>query len=142
MWELYLKTDEGVAIETTFGRFRDSFSAEKIQKVFIGQVNYIDYDTEPVPWDNFLFMPLHKRKSFAHEQELRALVWLLINTDTDTTRPPPPGINVHVQLTTLLQRVFVSPEAAGWYVEIIGSILEKYGYGTVPLVQSNLYSLK
>ena len=56
MWELYLKTFEGIALETTCGRLRDSFSAEKSQKVLIGTVNYIDYETEPVPSGNALFL--------------------------------------------------------------------------------------
>lgn len=73
MWDLYLKSPEGIAVETTFGRLRDSFSVEPTHRVFIGTVNYIDYDTMPLPWDNSLLLALHKRKSFSHEQELRAL---------------------------------------------------------------------
>ena len=37
-------------------------------------VKYIDYDTEFIDSGNFLGPFVHKRKSFAHEQEVRALV--------------------------------------------------------------------
>jgi len=142
MWELYLKTTEGIAVETTVGRLRESFSAEQTQKVFIGTVNYIDYETEPVPWRNGFSLALHKRQSFAHEQELRALVWLLVNLDTDTKVAPPEGVNVRVDLTHLIRKVFVSPSAGAWYVDVVTALLEKFGYAAIPVVQSRLYSLK
>lgn len=142
MWELYLKTPEGIALETTSGRLRDSFSAEKTQQVFIGTVSYIDYETTAVPSDNGFFLALHKRMSSAHERELRALVWLLINMDTDTKVPAPEGVNVRVDLAHLVRRVFVSPSAGSWYVDVGTALLEKFGYGAIPVIQSRLYSLK
>jgi hypothetical protein len=142
MWELYLKTFEGIAVETTCGRLRDSFCAEKSHKVFIGTVNYIDYETEPVPSENALFLALHKRRSFAHEQELRALIWLLTSLDTDIKVPPPEGVNVRVDLLRLIRKVFVSPSAGSWYVDVVAALLEKFGCGAIPVIQSHLYSLK
>jgi len=142
MWELYLKTFEGIALETTCGRLRDSFCAEKSQKVFIGTVSYIDYETEPVPRSNAFFLARHKRTSFAHEQELRALIWLLVNPDNDIKTAPPEGVNVRLDLTRLIRKVFVSPSAGSWYVEVVATLLEKFGYGAIPVVQSRLYSLK
>jgi len=38
--------------------------------------------------------------------------------------------------------VFVSPSAGSWYVEVVAALLEKFGYGAIPVVQSRLYSLK
>jgi hypothetical protein len=142
MWELYLKTPEGIAVETTFGRLRDSFSAEQTQQVFIGMVNYIDYETTAVPSRNSFFLALHKRMSFAHERELRALVWLLLNKDTDTKAASPEGVNVRVDLARLVRKVFVSPAAGSWYAHVVAALLEKFGYGTIPVIQSRLYSLK
>jgi hypothetical protein len=151
MWELYLKTPEGIAIETDFARFRDCFSAEPFRKVFISEVKYIDYEKEPIPWNSGFFVSVHKRKSFEHERELRALVWSLLEVKPDNpdqkemTLDPsknPPGIDIKVNLGKLMRRVFVSPAAGSWYVEIVRSILEKYGYVDVPVMQSSLYSLK
>src|SRR5260370_759162 len=43
MWELYLKTPEGIAVETDFASFRSAFSPEMAHKVFISQLKYTDY---------------------------------------------------------------------------------------------------
>jgi hypothetical protein len=142
MWDLYLKTPEGIAVETTFARLRDSFSAEQAQQVFIGTVSYIDYEKAAVPSENGFFLALHKRISFAHERELRALVWLLINKDTDLKAPAPEGVSVRVDLACLIRKVFVSPAAGSWYVGVVAALLDKFGYGAIPVVQSRLYSLK
>ena len=152
MWDLYLNSSEGVAIETNFARFRDSLSAEKTHAVLIGKVNYIDYVTEPVPFGNFLLIPLHKRKSFEHERELRALIWLSSTLAQQklkgesvpeklTPGMPPDGINVQVNIEMLIRNVYVSPTAQRWYVDVVRSALERYGFGRIPVVQSNLYSV-
>jgi len=72
MWKLYLKSNEGIAIRSTFRRLRDSLKDTK-PDVYIGKVNYIDYEKDNIPKD-FLSPFLHKRKSFDHEKELRAIV--------------------------------------------------------------------
>ncbi|HET6840756.1 MAG TPA: DUF2971 domain-containing protein [Candidatus Angelobacter sp.] len=151
MWDLYLNSPEGVAIETDFARFRDSFSAEKIHDVLIGKVNYIDYATESVAqgnYFNYLYVPVHKRKSFEHERELRAIVWLLATFGKQqdkidiNTYHPPPGISIQVNIKTLIRNIFVSPTAQSWYVDVVRSVLCRYGFDEIPVVQSDLYSVK
>ena len=88
------------------------------------------------------FLALHKRRSFAHEQELRALIWPLLNPDTDLKVAPPEGLNVRVDVMRLVRKVFVSPLAGSWYVDVVAALLEKFGYGAIPVVPSRLYSLK
>jgi hypothetical protein len=95
-----------------------------------------------VPWRNGFSLALHKRRSFAHEQELRALVWLLVNLDTDTKVAPPEGVSVRVDLVQLIRKVYVSPSAGAWYVDVVTALLEKFGYAAMPVTQSRLYSLK
>ncbi len=142
MWELYLKTFEGVAIETTVGRLKRSFDAEPDHKVFISRVIYIDYETAPVPWDNGFFPAIHKRKSFEHEQELRALIWWALVKNVDLNAPPPDGIDARVDIPRLVRSVFISPSAGSWYVDVVRSLLDKFGYATIPVKQSQLYTLK
>jgi hypothetical protein len=151
MWELYLKNQEGIAIETDFARLRDCFSAEESHLVFIGAVKYIDYATEIIPWENSFYAALHKRKSFEHERELRAIVWLALEvkpnkpgqkTSVLDSSKNPHGVQVKINLGTLIKTIFVSPTAEPWYVDIVSAMLEKFGYGGIPVVQPNLYSLK
>jgi hypothetical protein len=46
MWNLYLKSNEGIAIQSTYKRFKNCFNNNKIAEVYIGQVKYIDYHAE------------------------------------------------------------------------------------------------
>ena len=72
MWKLYLKSNEGIAIQSTYRKLRLSLIDE--EKVFLGVVKYIDYEKEWIDAGN-LFSPfVHKRRSFEHEREVRALV--------------------------------------------------------------------
>lgn len=73
MWKLYLKSDEGIAIQSRYSRLKQSLQAAP-EKVYIGKVNYIDYEVDIVPpWNGFNPF-LYKRKSFEHECELRAVI--------------------------------------------------------------------
>jgi len=49
MWQLYLKSDEGVAIQSTYRRLTESFHATK-EDVFVGIVKYIDYNRDMMPF--------------------------------------------------------------------------------------------
>ena len=74
MWKLYLKSDEGIAIQTTFDRLKRAFALYGDRPVFIGQVRYLDYEKEFIPESNSFSPLLHKRRSFAHENEVRAII--------------------------------------------------------------------
>jgi hypothetical protein len=41
LWKLYLKSDDGIAVQSTFRHLRDSLKREE-RSVFIGKVKYID----------------------------------------------------------------------------------------------------
>lgn len=73
MWKLYLKSNEGIAIRSNFGRLRDSFSKKEKHDIYIGEVHYIDYEREDMPLHSISPF-IHKRKSFEHERELRAII--------------------------------------------------------------------
>ena len=69
MWDIYSTRDFGIAIQSTIKRLCDSL--EKIQKVSVPAVKYMDYNAEWI--EEFLYQPfLSKRRSFEHEKELRA----------------------------------------------------------------------
>ncbi|NPT44370.1 hypothetical protein GNZ12_24270 [Paraburkholderia sp. 1N] len=79
MWSLYLKGSNGVAIQSTYRKLRDCFSGVQ-GDIFIGEVRYIDYESEFIDGTPNAFAPfMYKRKSFEHEKEVRAAI----------VRPPP-----------------------------------------------------
>ena len=48
--------------------------------VFIGEVNYINYETQGFPMHTAFNFIMHKRLSFIHERELRAVFWEMDGT--------------------------------------------------------------
>lgn len=122
MWELYLKSDEGVAIRSTFPRMQAALRNADTP-VHIGVVRYLDYDRESIPADTTFAPLLHKRRSFAHENEVRALVQRDGDDDDDDGRLVP------CDLDGLIEQVFVSPHAPDWFQELVASISRRYGHG-------------
>ena len=71
----YLKSDEGIAIQSTVKRLIDSFAAFA-DLVYIGVVSYIDYDKDNMRGPgcfNVFDFALLKRISYAYENEIRAI---------------------------------------------------------------------
>ena len=69
MWRLYCPGDNGVAIQTTYKNLVDSVDSDRF--LYIGAVTYIDYESQGFPLNNAFYPVMHKRISFAHEQEVR-----------------------------------------------------------------------
>ena len=138
MWSVYSRSGEGIAIQSTYQRLRDSFtSPDHNQDVTIGTVKYIDYDRETVPESSVLYPYLHKRKSFEYEHELRAL---LIDT---LTAPPAPGKYIDVTLSSLIEAVYVSPRSSDWFTDLVRSMVAgmaaRHNFGRdVPVINSRL----
>ncbi|TLS37732.1 hypothetical protein [Pseudalkalibacillus caeni] len=142
MWKLYLKSNEGIAIQTTFGNLCNSFS-EYNDQVFIGRVNYIDYDSEWMPEGNMLYPFVHKRKSFEYENEVRAVIQKLPLSKTeakvDWNVPPEPyGVNVKINLDVLIEKIYIAPTAPIWFKELVYSVTKKYELDKT-VHQSTLY---
>lgn len=109
MWQLYLKSNEGIAIQTTFQKLRDSFSMSQ-DDIYLGQVSYIDYETDWIAPGNILNPFVHKRKSFEHEKEIRAVLmkWPIEPFDfaKDTIGQ---GLLIPVDMNILVEKIYVSP---------------------------------
>jgi hypothetical protein len=129
MWSLYCPGGPGVAIRTTFAELCEAFLACEQWKIFVSKVTYLDYDQAVVP-DRHLLAPfLHKRRSFEHEHEVRAVIQRM----PDSTMPDRPspfatrgGVSVKVALATLFSRLYISPTAEAWYSDLIRSVVARY----------------
>ena len=141
MWSLYLKSEEGIAVQSSYERLVKSLVQYKDFLVFIGLVNYIDYDREVIPSHNMLAPLMYKRKSFEHERELRAVIWTLEhgkNTAGEGNRfKDQTGLYVPIDVPTLVQKIYVAPTAPTWISELIESLVRRFGH-TIPVVQSSL----
>lgn len=128
MWKLYAQTNEAVAIQSTYHRFCECLP----DNVYVGAVKYIDYEKEWLPEGNCFWPFVHKRKSFEHESELRAIIQEPpYNGDTISVGLPNPesGRLVIVNPENLVMRVYISPSAPVWFTELIKRVTKQYGFG-------------
>ena len=127
MWNLYSEWERGIAIQTTVGAFQKSLTGP--EDVFVGKVKYIDYDTQEIDRHNALIPYLTKRKSFAHEREVRALSLPL--------EPQQEGRYHEVNLELLIRKVIVAPKSPDWFLDLVQAVLDRYGL-TAPVNRSPL----
>lgn len=128
MWNIYNKGPNGIAIQSTFDRLRNSFSESSDIQVHIGVVKYIDFRKECFSELNTLYPFIHKRKSFEHEKELRAVIidWKRKYLPEIRESTLEKGEYVEVDIHRLIERIYVSPNSESWYIDLVRSILHKY----------------
>ena len=115
MWDRYCKGD-GIAIKTTFQRLVTSLICH--EPIYVGLVNYIDYNADDFSTDSTFYALLHKRMEFGDEREIRALSYLLadgplrwIKITPDLTPRCETGEYRSVNVHELIQEIVVSPNA-------------------------------
>lgn len=140
MWKLYLKNNEGIAIQSTFKRLSDCFSEEN-RDVHIGEVTYIDYENEYIPLGNTFSPFLYKRKPFEHENEIRAIITDFPSNGDSLDYSGIPfdyGDYVNINVDKLIEKIYISPTAPKWVVELVEKILKRYGLEHKEVIQSTL----
>lgn len=137
MWKIYLKSNEGLVIQSTYSKLRDSFHVHEKDDIFIGEVIYADYDE--FKWKNKLFYKfMHKRKFFNYENELRAFVYRYydfksIGRELSTYELVhyagfDYGDYISIDLDILIENIIVAPNSPEWFVELVREITVKYGF--------------
>ncbi len=139
MWTLYARASYAVAIRTTYAKLRAALPED----VVIGMVNYVDYSVLSFDEGNILAPFFHKRRSYEHERELRAVIWDH-SWSTNPGQPlnfevPPPdnGRWVPVDLNQLVQAVNVAPSSESWYRDLVANTAQRFGL-TAPVARSDL----
>jgi len=154
MWKQYSQED-GLAIQTSLQRLKDSFHLTS-NPIYISDVHYIDYNTEPIlNMGNLLSLAIHKRKSFEFEQELRCIQMLEFmdsngnlleeyRRSDDSERmdfeKTPMGIKVPIDLSLLIEKIYVSPYAPNYIEENLKLLMRKFELD-IEIVKSNLYTI-
>jgi hypothetical protein len=131
MWKLYLKSNEGIAVQSTYQSLRESIIDE--ERVFLGVVKYIDYERETIDAQNVFSAYVHKRKSFEHEREVRAVVVKPEKEDGTIGQ----GLKINVDLNRLIKQIYVAPSAPSWFAELVSAVFHRYGH-TFEVKHSNL----
>lgn len=138
MWLLYAQTKEAVCIQTTYANLRSTLP--QLFKIY--QMTYVDYNSNYIPEYHPLTPFVFKRKSFEHEQELRALLDME-EADSDLhgflgIETSQYGIYKAISLKDLIQTVYVAPESPDWFYELVKSVCKTYGLEEIPVVRSSL----
>jgi hypothetical protein len=147
MWHLYATNRaEAIAVQTTYARSRDclpsgidvGLNSHGPAPIHIGEVQYIDYHTEWFPEGNLFYPFVHKRKSFEHEREVRAVLNDAFQGKFYTGNDPKKGYRVEVSIDNLIERVYVAPTAPDWFRDLVEAVTGKYGFSHKPINRSSL----
>lgn len=123
MWRLYCPSDNGVAIQTTYKKLVESTMIDP--EVYVGCVKYLDYESQGFPINNVFYSVMHKRLSFAHENEVR-LVKLKGPENWGTSQEfSAEGISLDWQPDSVIDAIYVDPYAPNYYYDVVRTIVSK-----------------
>lgn len=142
MWNLYVKSNEGIAIQSSVAALKSSFTQIPYE-IYIGKVKYIDYAKEVMTGgleEGERYPFFHKRKSFEHERELRLVIQDFRSAKSPVIYATPPhrsGIYVSVDVGSLIERIYLAPSCPKWQLGLLESVTRKYGLNK-EIIQSHL----
>ncbi len=150
MWKLYCGEKHGVAITATY---RDIEAALPDSSYKMAPVQYLNYQNDRFPWDNYYYPFFHKRDAFAHESEVR-IVRIATDQYDDGSRPasfsdPPTdaqrqqlekerqqkaqlraerGMSIPIELDVIntIREIVVHPDAPDWYSAVVKEVVNKF----------------
>lgn len=115
MWRLYSSyLANAIAVRTSYNNLYIALGRDPSIK--IGRVTYIDFKRSYAGVNEAFWK---KRQSFEHEKEVRALM-----TDYNCCEL---GKIVPCNLSTLIEEIYVSPQAPKWLASLVNEVNQKYG---------------
>lgn len=123
MWQIFTKNNEGLAIQSTVGRLKEALKPERRTEQYIGEVNYIDYKKEYIPFNDNFFPFLFKRKSFQYEREVR-----IISDVTQNNIELNDGLKIDVDIQQLIEKIYIHPKSENWYKNLVIQLMEQLGF--------------
>ena len=123
MWQIFTQKNEGLAIQSSLKRIQEALQPEQTYKQYIGEVNYIDYKKEYIPFDNAFFPFLFKRKSFQYEREIR-----IITDVTSHNLTIDNGLKIDIDINRLIEKIYIHPKSENWYKNLIIEVVKRLGF--------------
>jgi hypothetical protein len=144
MWRLYGRDGKSVAIKTTYSRL----DSQLPNHIWLHSVRYIDFEKDELTAAVLSLAPFfHKRHSFEHEKEVRAVIQDRFIEGASEGRirkvfvdgeSADNGRTVPVDLNTLVDEIVVSPLSEPWFFEVVAKTAEKFGAGEIRVSRSCL----
>jgi hypothetical protein len=122
MWSQYLRTGEGIAIQTSTHSLKAAI-ADEPQDLMGAVVQYVDFESFDPRDVNILIWATLKRKSFEHEREFRLLAM---------GEPNPQGFPIKINPQILIENIYVAPTTPDWVLNLVISILNRYQLEITP----------
>lgn len=126
MWEVYPKSNNGIAIQSTFDRLCECVGGE-INDLYAGEVDYSDKTLKLEL--GLTFEPFFKkRKYFKEDNEIR-IIYQEIDVGTQKKSNidfVKHGIYIKVDLDKLIENIYISPNAEKWFSDLVQSVVDKY----------------
>lgn len=152
MWKSFADDTGAIATKSSLGQLKKSFGKYTDYDVFIGNISYLDYDSESIDETNYFNFFLSKRRKFEDEHEIRCLV----HDDGDIALVPDDepcdpfnirnhpahhfssGILVPVSLAVLVTHFVTSPRASKSRIEQTVARVEEYGFSGERVLPSRI----
>jgi hypothetical protein len=143
MWKLFVPSGEGIVIQSTYGLLKNEMQQCNEGISFIGMMQYIDYEKEkfesctPYTLGRFTDFFTYKDKNFKHENELRAVIMAM---EEDKDHPAKSisekGIKLKVNLSKLMNAVYISPDSEDSKLELLKKLVSDYKVDTKVMASS------
>jgi hypothetical protein len=125
MWELYPRSDNGIAIQSSFNILCQSFENEK-RDLYAGEVHYTNDIKSKL--DN-TFEPFFRKRIYHKDDHEIRVIYQEIDKGSQqgsTINSAVHGTYITVDLNKLIQNIYISPKAEKWFPNLVQSIVDKY----------------
>ena len=136
MWKMYAKNNLGIAIKTNFRNLKNAFNQIE-EEILISQVKYTKYDDISMSHKNFLFPMINKNLYYQFEKEVRCFILAVQKIDGVSQPLYERGVLISTSLNTLIESIYLAPNAPEAYEKVINHILTDAGL-EVPIVRSRI----
>jgi hypothetical protein len=128
MWKLYSNYENGIAIQTTYGRLKDSFQFNE-KNVYGGKISYVNKEKHITTYGNTMTPFMEKRLFFIDENELRLLIDISNESKNfDWTKERfDNGRLISCDLSTLIESVYISPKCKEGFKMKVQQLIKDLG---------------
>ena len=145
MWRLYTNNKQGVALKTSWRKLEKAIESQ----AYLTEVKYIDFVNDKAEIYTPTYVFEYKRKAYAHENEVRAIIHHLpvmgfanglpLNSEPiEGEELSESGLSIDVEFTELIDHIVISPYADSWFSNIIKELVSQYGLPEGVVIESEL----
>jgi hypothetical protein len=116
LWDHYGHSEYSVCLQTTLDRVTDAFK-NTAEDVSAGEIEYINRNEHVNKSMNLFNIASFKSEEYGAERELRLFMLAPVLA---------PGIALHVDVPTFVERIIVSPKCRGWRFKVVQDLVAKY----------------